>query len=90
MSNLYLNYLKAIRFRQRAQPRPAIKKGSLCPKCNSYRQFHTVNCNWVRPDAAVILLNYYPVKVCPICGHHVYPAEMMHEYNLLKRQKVLV
>jgi predicted RNA-binding Zn-ribbon protein involved in translation (DUF1610 family) len=66
------------------------KKGQLCPKCGHVRQFHKVNCNWVRPDAAVILNNYYPVKVCPSCSHHIYPTEMLKEYNQLKNQKVLV
>ena len=70
------------------QTKPA--KGQFCPNCGSVRQFHKINCNWVRPDAAIILNHYYPVKVCSGCGYHIYPDEMIREYNELKAQKVLV
>lgn len=90
MNNLYFDYLKELRLKQLARRQPIAPKGELCPQCGSVRQFHHVNCNWVRPDADIILNNYYRVKVCPACGHHIYPDEMMKEYLDLRKQKVLV
>jgi YgiT-type zinc finger domain-containing protein len=85
MNNLYRDCLMKLRIKQPKQP-----KGELCPNCGRVRQFHHIKSNWVRPDTTIILNNHYSVLVCSGCGHRVYPAEMLQEYEDLKRRKVLV
>ena len=90
MNIFYSDFLKNCvkkRLAERQQKQP---KGEPCPNCGCVRHFHNVWCHWVRPDATIILNNHYKVRVCSGCGHRIYPAEMIKEYEELKRLKVLV